>query len=160
MENNFQDQLDRIDRLMEIVNEKNPYQKLSGLLFYDIIVFACQSMWHMKDWIINDPQFGVKDIDALKREIHSYPCLLVCSDIANGTKHLVLEKSKTGSKISDRRGIHIDIKDDIFLENYFIHCSDKANKFHNLDIRFLLKQCRDTWENIINNHYLSGVDDL
>ena len=44
-------QIERIDRLMKIVEADNPHVLASGLLTIDVIKFACQSMWHLKDWI-------------------------------------------------------------------------------------------------------------
>jgi len=61
MEKFYQEQVERIDRLMKIVEASDPYKVISGLSFYDIIVFTCQSMWHLKDWILNDPHFGASD---------------------------------------------------------------------------------------------------
>jgi hypothetical protein len=66
----YQEQLARIDRLLLIIEADDPYKYFSGLLFYDILIFTCQSMWHMKDWILNDPKFGEKDHDSLNRDIH------------------------------------------------------------------------------------------
>ena len=52
MEKFYQEQVERIDRLMKIVEASDPYKVISGLSFYDVIVFTCQSMWHLKDWIL------------------------------------------------------------------------------------------------------------
>ena len=51
MENSFKDQVARIDRLMAILEAKDCHALASGLESIDIVVFACQSMWHLKDWI-------------------------------------------------------------------------------------------------------------
>jgi hypothetical protein len=100
---------------MKIVESSDPYKMMSGMLFYDVLIFACQSMWYIKDWIINDPRFGAADMAALSREIHSTRCLLVS-------------------------------------------CDDPADEFHGMEIRTLLRRCRDSWDDIINRHYLSQID--
>jgi len=115
-------------------------------------------MWHLKDWILNDPYFGAGDIAALSREIHSMRCLLVCSDIANGTKHLSLNRPKIGSKLSDRIGFHLDTAKGVFQEFYYISCDNPADEFHEMEIRTLLRYCRDSWEDIISRYYLSQAD--
>ena len=61
MEKCFQYQVERIDRLMKIVEADDPYHLASGLRAIDVMIFACQSMWHLKDWILNDSEFGAKD---------------------------------------------------------------------------------------------------
>jgi len=158
MEKYFQEQVERIDRLMKIVEASDPYKVMSGLLFYDVLIFTCQSMWHLKDWILNDPHFGASDIAALSDDIHSTRCLLICSDIANGTKHLSLNRPKIGSKLSDRTGLHLDTAKGIFQEFYYVSCDDPADEFHGMEIRTLIRRCRDSWEDLINRHYLSQVD--
>jgi hypothetical protein len=115
-------------------------------------------MWHLKDWVLNDPEFGAKDKEALKRDIHAEECLLVCSDIANGSKHLRLDSPKAGSSLSDRRGLHVEPSLGVCKELYFVSCLDKTNKYHGVEIRDLLGECRNTWERILNKHHLSVVD--
>ncbi|HPY40029.1 MAG TPA: hypothetical protein PLM98_05890, partial [Thiolinea sp.] len=117
MEQYFQQHLARIDRLMTIIEANNPYESsLNGLSFYDIVIFACQSMWHLKDWILNDKNFGAADIDALTREIHAEPCLLLCSDIANGSKHFLLKHPKIAGGFKQRKGFMLDSRKSVLQE--------------------------------------------
>ena len=71
MEKYYQDQLERIDRLLEIINAKDPYSFIGQLQFEDIVIFTCQCIWHLKDWILNDVGFGAKDYNLLNKDIHS-----------------------------------------------------------------------------------------
>jgi hypothetical protein len=154
----FQEQVQRIDRLLRIIESDNPCESVSGISFYDLVIFACQSMWHLKDWILNDPNFSAKDLGAVRVEIHSYRCLLVCSDLANGTKHLSLNNPKIGGTFSARKGVHIDTSKGIHKEFIYVVCPDANDEFHGIEIRELLRQCRDVWARIVDKHYLSGVD--
>lgn len=158
MEKCYQEQLGRIDRLMAIIEADNPHNIMRGLLFYDILIFACQSIWHLKDWVINDPEFGAKDKEALKNDIHSARCLLTCSDLANGSKHLLLSRPKRGARFSELQGVDIDTRNGIYQELYYVVCSDPADEFHGIEVRTLLRRCRNTWDRIINCHYLSEFD--
>lgn len=153
METVFQNQLERIDRLMRIVEADDPYEIMRGLSFYDVLIFGCQSMWHLKDWILHDPHFGAANTETLSRDIHSTRCLLVCADIANGTKHLSLNRQKTGSRLSEREGLCVSRG--MFQELYYVLCDDPADEFHNMEIRTLLRHCRNAWDGIINRHYLA-----
>ncbi len=38
MEKLFQEQVERVDRLMKIVEASDPYKVMSGLLFYDVLI--------------------------------------------------------------------------------------------------------------------------
>ena len=158
-ETSFHEQLDRIDRLLAIVEANDPYKILSGLRFYDVLIFACQSMWHLKDWIINDSNFEAKDLAMVRAEIHAEKCLLLCSDIANGTKHLALKHPKVDGNLSEYTGFRYDSSEGICQKYYYIACPESKDEFHGMEVRELLRRCRDAWQGIINRHYLSAVDD-
>ena len=159
METSYKQQVERIDRLMKIVEADNPHELAVGLLTIDVIMFACQSMWHLKDWILRDPDFGAKDNEELKKEIHATRCLLVCSDLANGSKHLSLDRPKTGERLSEHTGMHLDTSKGIFRELHYVVCPDPSDEFHGMEVTTFLRCCKDQWQNIINRHYLSYVDD-
>jgi hypothetical protein len=54
-----------------------------------------EAMHHLKDWLGNDPSSGVTRAveDSL---INASPVLQLCADLANGSKHLSLTRSRTG----------------------------------------------------------------
>ncbi len=106
VEKYFQNQLERIDRLMKIIRSDDQQSLLgSALTFEDAIIFTCQSIWHLKDWVLNDVNFQAKDTAKLKADIHAQKCLLVCSDLDNGSKHLMLNHPKVGATLGGRHGI-------------------------------------------------------
>jgi hypothetical protein len=164
VEKHFQEQLERIDRLLKIVHSDDEHSPLGGALtFYDIVIFACQSMWHLKDWILNDPEFHPKDTKQLETDIHAEKCLLICADLANGSKHLVLKRPKVGASLWERQGIHDYPSQGIFQTFYYIVCSDHGDQYHGMEIRALLAAARQSWDTIIDRHHLSNVtlpDDL
>ena len=160
MKQSYKDQVERIDRLMEIVEANNQYKLVGGLQAIDMIIFACQSMWHLKDWILKDPHFGAKDIEKLKEEIHDSRYLLACSDLANVSKHLSLDRPKIGARLSERVGIHFEPSKCICRKIYYIVSPNPSDEFHGIEVRKFLRCCRDEWRSIINRHYLSNVDEL
>jgi hypothetical protein len=149
---------------MKIVHSDDEHSLLGGALtFYDIVIFACQSMWHLKDWILNDPEFQPKDTKQLEADIYAEKCLLVCGDLANGSKHLVLKRPKVGASLSERQGIHYDQSQGIFQIYYYIVCADDNDPYHGMEIRALLAAARQSWDTIIDTHHVSNVtlpDDL
>lgn len=122
MEHCFQHQLQRLDRLLSIIEADDQTQVTGELRFYDYVIFACLCTWHLKDWVLRDPEFGARDRKHLSDEIHAARCLLVCADLANGSKHLTLHSPKTGASIGDRTGVNIDSARRVFKTLYFVTC--------------------------------------
>ena len=143
---------------MMIVEADAPHNWATGLLTIDVIMFACQSMWHLKDWVLNDPDFGAKDKKALKDDIHASRCLLICADHANRSKHLSLNSPKTDGRVANFSGTHIDSSRGVFRELHYVVCTDPSDEFHGMEIGTLLRLCRDRWDSIINRHWLSYID--
>ena len=152
----FQEQLDLVDRVMRIIMADDPGPLLGALLYEDLMMFACQCMWHLKDWIRNDPHFGAKHLIALSDDIHAEKCLMICADLANGSKHFS-HKPKTVFSLAESTGIHINPQRGIFQAHYYIICPDRNDAYHGMEIRPFLSQCREVWERIIDKHYLSDV---
>lgn len=158
-EHSYHEQWERVERLLQLVLAKDQAVACPGLLHYDLVVLCIQSMWNLKDWILNDPHFGAKSLSELKKEIFDARILLVCSDLANGTKHFRLDNPKTDIALSSRTGFHVDPALGIFQECFYIIAPDTNDTFHRKEVRDFLQECRDTWCRIINKHYLSCVDD-
>lgn len=159
MESRFEEQVDRIERLMRIINAKDSTELQGALTFYDVVIFTCQAVWHLRDWILHDTEFGAADGAALRNDVLAARSLSVCADIANGSKHLLLKHPKigTGVAISDQEGMHMNTRDGIFQQFYYIDCPDVSDEFHGMEIRPFLNRCRDDWLAIINRHHLSNV---
>jgi hypothetical protein len=69
---------------------------------------------------LNDPGFKPKDLKRLERDIHASKPLLICADLANGSKHLVPKRPKVSFSFGDGHGIHFDQKKDI--SNILLYC--------------------------------------
>lgn len=153
----FQDQLGRIDRLLAIINAPDQLSEIGGLRFEDVLAFACQNMWHLKDWILNDPMFLPDDPATLKADIHATRCLMICADIANGSKHAILSRPRTDFSVSESTGIHIDARQGIFQVFYYLESADATDPFNGMEMRQFLNTCRSEWTRIIDEHRLTGV---
>ena len=142
------EQMQRVDRLLSVVNSTNPYPIIGNIEFDDLLHFTIQSMWHMKDWILNDPSLSPEIKKTITIDIHSRRCLLICADLANGTKHMSLRTSKTGFTFTGQTGMHLDGKHNICMRYYEIQSSDPSDSYHLMEIRDLLAECRKAWEEI------------
>ena len=153
----FQEQWERIERLIKLTQALDHQAACPGLTYYDLVVLSCQAMWSFKDWVLNDPDFGAADISALKEDIHNSKPLLICADFANGTKHFRLNSPKTDFAISDRTGIHVDSGKGIFQEFIYLISVDQQDSLFGIESRDFLALCRTAWESIVNTHHLSEV---
>jgi hypothetical protein len=72
---------------------------------------------------------------------------------------LSLDRPKVRGNL-EGRGLHVDRARGIYLEFYYVVCTDPTDEFHFIEIRMLLRQCRDAWESIIDRHYLTKFDGL
>lgn len=50
---------------------------------------AFQAVWHLKDWLVNDPQVVVTK-RVIEKTVDQTPELLLAADVCNGSKHLRL----------------------------------------------------------------------
>lgn len=60
----------------------------------DALVHFFQDAYHLKDWIKNDDEVPT-DVDP-EDAIENSDALRLCADLANGTKHLKLQRTRTG----------------------------------------------------------------
>ena len=155
----YTEQIERVDRLLAIVNSTNPYPGIGDVEFDDLLQFAIQSMWHVKDWILNDPSLSEQIKKSVNEDIHSRRCLLICADLANGTKHMRLRSSKTGFSFQGQTGVHLDGKKGICMRYYEIHSEDPADECHLMEIRDLFAECRTAWEEIAEKLEKAMIDE-
>ena len=95
---NWSGQYDRMMRWYERFKEIDQGKKDYTPDFFhdhDIVYAFFQNCYHLKDWIINDPSVTLPR-NNVEDYIDKNDCLKICSDIANGTKHLKLDKSRSG----------------------------------------------------------------
>ena len=68
--------------------------ELNHDIFEDYVIAYFQSCYHLKEWIKNDspiPEITKKD---LEKYISKTNPLRICTDIANGTKHFILNNKR------------------------------------------------------------------
>lgn len=107
----WQDQWYRILRWRERVRQSRDDGRSDALGtegYRDEVFALFQAMWHLKDWLKNDPSFeqltGVEDwiVD------HS-SALLVAADVANGSKHMTLSNPRAHESGQTRNDVHIHV---------------------------------------------------
>jgi len=146
----YRDQMDRSRRLLAILNANDWTKVASGLDSEDIVVFAAQCIWHVKDWILNDPTIDDLDVRSFNDAVHQDLYLMACADIANGSKHLRLENSKVGARLSEAGGIHLSSAEGVFKRFHYVVAEDKSLPFHGMEVRHLFDSCMENWERLID----------
>ena len=106
------DQWDRLLRWRERVRRARDDWQNSGMgteHFLDDLFATFQALWHLKDWLHNDPHSGVtgKDVDDWVNSRNSI--LLVAADLANGSKHLVLTNRRAGGSHQTRKDVRVHV---------------------------------------------------
>lgn len=90
------EQLDRVRRMLDRIERK---QGRAVDDYGDDIWSFFQNCWHLKDWIKNDPHVSIHG--SIEDLVKKSPPLMICADLANGTKHLKFDRPpRVGAKPS------------------------------------------------------------
>jgi hypothetical protein len=91
----WQSQWARVERRLEDVRAVYTGREGGTDAAIDAVVWFFQTVHHLKDWLGNDPASGVTKADG-DLLIGGSSELQLCADLANGSKHLRLTRSRTG----------------------------------------------------------------
>jgi hypothetical protein len=84
----------RVQRSLHRIQNLNKIQDSNEEEYEDLLWCYFQNCWHLKDWLKNDPSISQTQVDEIKRLVDrgesNSVALMVCSDIANATKHFTL----------------------------------------------------------------------
>jgi hypothetical protein len=97
----YRAQLERARRLRARLYIEPDWGEDRSTEFQDDMLSTFQAIWHVKDWVRNDPilctaQY-VAQRDAIVAAAEASPILNVCQDICNGTKHFKLTSPRSGT---------------------------------------------------------------
>ena len=66
----------------------------------DVVYAFFQNCWSLKDWIINSSILSEEKVGVIKDFFYTNTDMKICRDIANGSKHLSINKPSIDSNIS------------------------------------------------------------
>jgi len=138
--NGYRDQLDRVWRFLERVEAPGPR---SDVYYQDDVWAFFQNCWHLKDWLLNDPRMSPTVRAQIKVAVGESSCLMICSDITNGTKHYLLQDPRVGARHS-----HTDSRiapGEETIVDCFIELQDGTR----LSARKIARECLAEWERIL-----------
>lgn len=94
MEPQYLEQYRRVKRWLSRLEVRNELPLVSNEdkdEYQDILLAFFQNCWHLKDWIRNDVGVPEGIRDSIEGDIKAYENIMICADMANATKHLVLD---------------------------------------------------------------------
>ena len=92
--NHFYEKIKQIHEKRPIEKQWETYRETYRDYAHNFFLFC----YHIKDWIKNDPAVDKSVKDAVEDYINQNNCLKICADIANGIKHLSLEKMRSKTR--------------------------------------------------------------
>lgn len=107
-----------------------------------------QNCLNLYDWIQNELRLSDATKAKIRADVDSVPCLRICYDIANGTKHYKLTTAKVGARHS-----HTDTRitpGEDTLVDCFIELEDGTR----LSARKIARECVTEWEGILKSNNL------
>ena len=96
----YMEQLNRVRRMLERINRN---QNRSADDYGDDVWSFFQNCWHLKDWIKNDPHIPIHG--SIEDLVKTSPPLMICADLANGTKHLKFDRPPRVSLLCEYHSI-------------------------------------------------------
>ena|ERR1700719_794556 len=151
----WEQQFKRVARALKKVEQR----KTDDEEELDDIYNFFQNCWHLKDWIKNDDGLSQEIRDAIVRDAETTESLRFCADLANGSKHLKLQKERHGAKLWHIRAISVtDGKTGEILSSaeigYVIASKDGSPTPSDL-IGFSRKAVQD-WKDLLAKHKLEA----
>jgi hypothetical protein len=154
----YQQQWKRVKRWyrrLKYISENKPASESSKNDDDDVAAFF-QNCYHLKDWIKNDPQAG-----KMRNEVEDYvsksESLSICADICNGTKHLILDKSRSGTNPTfgnHTHRVYLNNTPILVCRGYTIVAGDKT--FDAFDLAF---RCMMDWHHFLSLNVIDSLSD-
>ncbi|MGA2360899.1 MAG: hypothetical protein ABSG73_00410 [Candidatus Aminicenantales bacterium] len=127
----------------------------SGDLELDFFAFFL-FCYHLKDWIKKDPSVDKKTKTGVEDFINSTPCLLDCANLANGIKHLRLDKPPRGNRRPRFKSVHRKAHwtpESVVVVDSITMGTDEGE----IEAFDLASKCLAAWQDYIDKHILGSA---
>lgn len=142
----YLDQLKRVRRLLARLEEavKDPDE------YRDRVYSFFQACWCLKDWTKNDPSINRTVWMPISTAVHAVGSpLRLCRDLANGSKHLRLDKPTSGSGASEHH-LNYTVYPGQNRESD-VECLVDDGHGNQIPAKDLARQCLARWESVLGN---------
>jgi hypothetical protein len=110
-----------------------------------------QNCWHLKDWIKNDPDISASVSEQIEDIVDNHPNIVICADLANGTKHSRLDrKGRVGAQFTERN-VTVHLGNPTTSESEHIITLQDGTQVVALDVA---KKAVEEWQTIFATHGL------
>lgn len=92
---NYKSQYNRVLRILNKISNPINYNGNQTEYEDDLLSFF-QNCWHLKDWVMQEPGINRRK---LNKKIYKSTSLRICADLANKSKHLVLDFKQVDADI-------------------------------------------------------------
>lgn len=138
--------------MAKLPGEQPPTSYFDFAQVEDAYVHCMQDLWHVKDWLKNDPAVPQSAKDALEPYVDATWELQLVADLANGTKHRKLGTKRTPPRTGDpaTRVVAVEFEGDptVGLAARVVVAS--GGKSH--DARFVARHAEAAWRAFFANH--------
>lgn len=99
----------------------------------DTVLSFFEAIHHLKDWLVNDPMSGITKNEA-ESLINRSPMLRLCADLANGSKHLSLTRSRTGDRSTDiaRNDVTVFVGTGTAAHRFYVQSGNKEHEVRDI----------------------------
>ena len=141
------------DRYAALIRSRSSVPDLSFNDLEDFLWASFQNVWHVKDWLYNDPSVDRAVAKAAVSDAERSRPLLIVADMANGTKHYLLKNERVGAH--DAAIQIVDNPDGSFSCHHELRLQD-GSCLRAIDA---LDYALTTWNGIFRTHGLVSVGD-
>lgn len=155
MEGTWREQYDRVKRWYTRLSESDTINHRRVDDFYSFFIFC----FHLKDWLRNDLSVDPAIGDAVEALIANNQWLGLCADIANGSKHLRIDRRPRVDA-----SVHLGKQEPAFQRNAFqqnafqvggIVVAAGGNVWDAQDVAI---ECMRAWDDFLTSKGLEGVE--
>jgi hypothetical protein len=119
----------------------------------DEVYAFIQSVYHMKDWIKNDPALPNKITGAVEKYINKTRCLGISADICNASKHATLTTSRSNESPDVKtRSFGLGLMEGLTPAIYVLYqiTADGGS----VGLHTFAQECLDAWDAFLRQHGL------
>ena len=149
----YRHQLGRARRFLDRLHVT--YEEIADLddvEFQDMAYSFFQHCWHIKDWVRHDSLASDAQKEAVVEMAHQSATLKICQDLCNGTKHLGLDKPKSGSGAAHQS---TEMIIDTGTGQFEIDCVLDDGLGNLMSGKKLARDCMAEWERILQSQGLA-----
>lgn len=145
---NWESQWELVDRRLEGVREVYAGAPGGTDIAIERVQLFFEAVYHLKDWIGNDPSVSVTK-DQAEQLVKRCLVLLICGDLANSSKHLKLTSTRTGDISTGIKRNDVTVYAGTGTSAHTFEVLSHGQKY---DVLELAEDAVDEWRDFLSRH--------